>query len=106
MNTIFFFLPNVAEAGAIPPSVLDFVGKISLNILNPLIALMFGLATAYFIFGVVKYVWDPDNEQAREEGRQSMIWGIIGMVIMVSVFAIMRMIINTIGADISVMEYV
>ncbi len=106
MNTIFFFLPNRAEAATIPQSVLDFVGRISLNILNPLIALMFGLATAYFIFGVVKYVWDPDNEQAREEGRQSMIWGITGMVIMVSVFAIMRLILSTIGASDSVMDYV
>ena len=106
MNILLLFLPSTAEAVVIPANVLTFVGKISTNILNPLIALMFGLATAYFVFGVVKYVWDPDNEQAREEGRRSMIWGIAGMVIMVSVFAIMRVLLSTIGADVKVMDYV
>jgi len=106
MRALFFFLlPNFAFA-AIPAEVLTFVGLISTNILNPLIALMFGLATAYFIFGVVQYVWDPDNEEARAKGQRSMIWGIIGMVIMVSVFAIMRILIATIGADVGVMNYV
>jgi uncharacterized membrane protein YidH (DUF202 family) len=101
-----FLLPTPAEAAAIPPTVLAFVGKISTNILNPLIALMFGLAVLYFIYGVLQYIWNPDNEDARETGRRSMIWGIIGMFIMVSVFGIMRLIISSIGADAALMDYV
>jgi uncharacterized membrane protein YidH (DUF202 family) len=101
-----FFLPMTAEAANIPPTVLAFVGKISTNILNPLIALMFGLAVLYFIYGVLQYIWNPDNEDARETGRRSMIWGIIGMFIMVSVFGIMRLIISSIGADAALMDYV
>ena len=100
------FFPNVAEAAAIPGPVLAFIAKVSTNILNPIIALMFGLAMVYFVFGVVKYIWNPDNEQAREEGRRSMIWGIVGMFIMVSVFGIMRAIISTIGADAALMDNV
>lgn len=103
MNSIFF--PTVAEA-AIPPSVLAFVGKISTEILNPLIAMMFAIATVYFFYGVAHYIWDPDNEESRTKGRVGMFWGIIGMFIMVAVFGIMRFLISSIGADPSLMDYV
>ncbi len=105
---IQLFFPNIAEAAVppIPPSVLNFVGKISTEILNPIIALMFGLATAYFIYGIVGYIWNPDNEEAKEKGRRTMIWGIIGMFIMVSVFSIMRLLISSIGADANLINYV
>ena len=99
-------LPNITEAAAIPASVLAFVGKINTLILNPIIALLFGLATCYFIYGVLQYIWNPDNEEARAQGSRSMMWGIVGMFIMVSVFGIMRAIISTIGADMSLMDYV
>ena len=106
MNSIFF--PNVAEATppTIPPSVLTFVGKISTEILNPIIAMMFAFAMAYFVYGVVSYIWNPDNEEAREKGRKSMFWGVIGMFIMVSVFGIMKFLIDSIGADPTLMNYV
>ncbi|SRR3989339_1420092 len=105
MNSIFF--PAAAEAAAvIPPSVLTFVGKISTEILNPIIAMMFAFAMAYFVYGVVSYIWNPDNEEAREKGRSSMFWGVIGMFIMVSVFGIMKFLISSIGADMNLMNYV
>ena len=102
------FLPGTAFAQGppIPAAALTFVGNISRYILNPLIALLFGLATAYFIYGVLLYIWNPDNEEARETGRRSMVWGVIGMFVMVSVFGIMRLLISTIGADMTLMDYV
>lgn len=107
-SIIQVFLPRVAFAQTppIPTEVKTFIGKISTLILNPIIALLFALATAYFIYGVVQYIWNPDNAEARETGRQSMIWGVVGMFIMVSVFGIMRFLISSIGADPSVMDYV
>ena len=106
MTSIFF--PSVAEATPppVPPSVLNFVGKISTLILNPIIAMMFAFALAYFVYGVVTYIVNPSNEDAREKGRQGMFWGVIGMFIMVSVFGIMRFLIDSIGADPALMNYV
>jgi hypothetical protein len=99
-------LPAFAQAPNIPPTVLKFVGKISTEILNPLIALMFAVALLVFIWGVARYIWSPDDPGLRESGRKSMLWGIIGMVIMVSVFGIMRFIISSIGADPGLLNYV
>ena len=99
--------PNTAYAATtIPGPVLTFVGKISTNILNPIIAILFALALVYFIYGVAFYIWNPDNEEARTKGRQGMLWGVIGMLIMVSVFGIMRFLINSSGADPTLMNYV
>ena len=102
------FFPAVAQAATppIPPSVLAVIGKISTEILNPIIALLFAVALIYFIVGVFKYIWNPDNEEMRGEGRRGMLWGIIGMFVMVSVFGIMKLIINSFGIDPSVMDYV
>ena len=101
-------LPSVAYAQGtpVPPTVLVFIGKISTNILNPIIAIMFALAAVYFFYGVAAYIWNPNNEEAREKGRKGMLWGIVGMFIMVSVFGIMRFLISSIGADSALMNYV
>lgn len=101
------FLPITAYAATeVPQSVLTFIGKVSTNILNPIIAILFSVALAYFIYGVVAFIWNPDSEEAREKGKRGMLWGVIGMFIMVSVFGIMRFLINSIGADSVLMNYV
>ena len=105
---MYIFLPRIVEAAPppIPSSVKTFIGKISTEILNPLIAIMFAVATVYFFYGIARYIWNPDNEEAREKGRQSMFWGVIGMFIMVAVFGIMKFLISSIGADPTLMDYV
>jgi zinc transporter ZupT len=101
------FLMSSAEAAAeIPGTVLQIVGRIVETIFNPIIALLFGIASVAFVWGVLQYLISPDNEEAREKGKKSMLWGIIGMFIMVSVFGIIKLIINTIGADSNLMNFV
>ncbi len=90
----------------IPTPVKTFVGKISTEILNPIIAILFVVATAYFFYGVAKYIWNPDNEEMRESGRMGMLYGIIGMFIMVAVFGILRFLIASTGSDANLINYV
>ena len=104
--TAIALVPTAYAATAIPAPVLTFIGKISTEILNPIIAIMFSLALVYFIYGVAAYIWNPDNEEARATGRKSMLWGIVGMFIMVSVFGIMRFLISSVGADPGLIDYV
>lgn len=88
---MFQFIP-VAEA-----SVQTLVKSINRVIVNPLIYMLFALATVYFIYGLAKYLLSPDNEQIKKTSKSHMLWGIIGMVIMLSVFGIMNLILNTLG---------
>ncbi len=107
-NFFSFLLPQTAFAAPppIPAPVKTFIGKISTEILNPIIAILFAVATAYFFYGVALYIWNPDSEEMREKGKLGMLYGIIGMFVMTSVFGIMWFIINATGADPNLMNYV
>ena len=75
-------------------AVDTLLGKIAKQIVNPLITLMFAVAVVFFIYGVVEFISASDNEEARTTGKQHMIWGIIGIFIMVSVWGIMNILNN------------
>lgn len=70
--------------------------KLAENIINPALLLLFAIAVIYFLFGVVMYIAHLDDEKARESGAHHMLWGIIGIAIMVSVYAIINIIQTTI----------
>lgn len=90
--------PSIAHAA--PPATLDdFLSRVSYFILNPIIGLLFALALMYFLWGVFVFVKNSDNDQDKEEGRQHMIWGLIGMLIMVGAYAIITIITGTFGVS-------
>ena len=84
-------IPNIAYADDID----TFISKVNKVIVNPLILLLFGLALMYFLWGLFNFISNQDNEDERTSGKMHMMYGIIGMTIMMSVFAIMQIILNT-----------
>ena len=78
-------------------TVAEFIGRINAAIVNPLIILLIAIAGAYFLWGMVQFIANSADSQGREEGKRKIIWGIIGMVIMLSVFAILRILLLTFG---------
>lgn len=66
--------------------------KINDAILTPIIVLLFALAVVYFLFGVAKFVRNQDNETELEAGKQHMVWGVVGISIMVAVYGILNLI--------------
>jgi hypothetical protein len=78
-------------------TIVPFLNQLNKVILNPLILLMFGLALVYFIYGIIKFLSLPAGDKGREEARKSIMWGIIGMAIMFSVFGLIHFILSTFG---------
>jgi len=78
------------------PDVDILIERIGAQILGPIVSLLFALATLYFLWGVAKFIMNVDNEQARTEGKSHMIWGIVGMFIMVAAFTITKIIGRTV----------
>ena len=76
---------------------MDVMQKINDALLTPLIVLLFALATVYFLYGVFKFIQNQNSGSAQdlEAGKQHMVWGIIGIAIMVSVYGILHFIQNT-----------
>jgi len=75
--------------------VISLLNRINAAILNPVIYLMFSVALLVFIYGIYKFIGNASDEKAREQGKQSIVWGLVGMLIMVSVFGIIKFILGT-----------
>ncbi|MEI8338100.1 MAG: hypothetical protein WCF92_03070 [bacterium] len=79
-------------------SALDnIILKANALIVNPLIILMFSFALIGFLWGVKDYIVNADDQEARAKGTQHMLWGLLGMLIMISTFTIMKIILQTFG---------
>lgn len=78
-------------------TVSELLPKIYNVVMKPVIGLLFGVAFVYFVYGVFKFIGSQGNDAGREEAKRSILYGILGMVIMVSVFGIIRIVGGTIG---------
>ncbi|OHA15377.1 MAG: hypothetical protein A3H57_01750 [Candidatus Taylorbacteria bacterium RIFCSPLOWO2_02_FULL_43_11] len=75
----------------------EILQKINTNIVNPLIYLFLAVAMVIFLWGVVTFFQNIDNSEERAQGVRHMIWGVLGLVIMISFQGIIAMIKNFIG---------
>ena len=68
-------------------------------IINPLILLVFAAGFFYFMWGLVVFIWNTREGEASGEGKQHMLWGIVGMFVMISAWAILTILLNTFGIN-------
>ncbi len=65
------------------------ITNITKNILNPIIGLLFVVATIVFLWGVIQYVvGSQGDEKTLEKGRHVMLWAIIGLTVMASAWGL------------------
>ncbi len=67
------------------------------NILTPLEYLIFAFAVIYFFWGIFTFIKNADNEAKRKEGISHMIWGVVGLFVMLSAKGIINLILSTLG---------
>lgn len=75
----------------------SFVDKVNEVILFPLIALLLGVAFLVFLYGCAEYIFKSGNESARADGVKHITWGIVGLVVMVTAWAILSLATGTFG---------
>ncbi len=83
---------NIAYA-----NVDSFVMKLNGMIVNPLILFFFALALVYFLYGMFEFILNQANDEKKTTGKSHMLWGIIGIVIMMGVWFILNVILNTLN---------
>jgi hypothetical protein len=76
-------------------SFAKFTGCIQGFILQPLIYLIFAVAIVYFLYGVLTYVRKGGDEDDRRAGKEMMIYGIIAIAVMVSVYGLINLVTGT-----------
>lgn len=83
--TFALLAPTVvhAQGSGIAGLIAYFTGMI-----NGLLGLLTGVALLVFIWGLVKFIYQADNEQGRADGKQRMVWGVIALFVLVSIWGI------------------
>ena len=85
------------ESIAYAKSFDQLIFDINKTVLNPLIQFAFIVAFVFFIWGVMQFIRNANNAEERKKGQDHMIWGVIGLVIMLGVYGIVNILINTFG---------
>lgn len=93
-----YAFPSIALAASINPAYLEeIIGTIK-TILGWAVPLLISLAFVWFLYNVFVYVikTDPDG---KEGARKQMIYGIIGLAIMVAVWGLVKIVTNFFGVN-------
>ena len=78
-------------------TIQQIIEKITKEIINPTIYLLFAVATLMFVYGIVTYIAASGSPQAMQKGKNIMIGGIIGLFVMASAFGIVKILCNFFG---------
>lgn len=61
------------------------------EIFNPLYKLAVALAFLYFLYGVFKFIVDMNDPQKKNFGKDHLLWGLVGLLIILSVGGILKL---------------
>lgn len=78
----------------------SFLGKINDIILFPFITLLLAVALVVFLYGCFELIMNAADSGARTKGKDHVLYGFIGMVVMVSALAILKIAAGTFGLDV------
>ncbi len=76
-------------------TIQTFLCKIA-DILSAIIPILIILGVIYFIWGVITYVIASD-EEAKKAGRDRIVFGIIGLAVIIAVWGLVKILTNTFG---------
>ena len=76
----------------------DFVEK-------SIIPVIVGIAVVYFLWGGYKFIQSAGDAKGREEGKKRLMYGLIGLAVMVSVWGLVKILAGTIGGDVSIPQF-
>ena len=66
------------------------------GVLNTVLPLIIALAVVVFVWGIFQYVVAADEEK-KKEAQSKIIYGVVGLFVMVSVWGLVNILVNTFG---------
>jgi len=95
LGITLFFAPILVFAQA-PQNLEQLIGRF-LDILSALIPLIIALALIGFLWGAAKYILAADDPTKRKEGSHVMLYGIVALFVMISVWGLVAILTGTFG---------
>jgi hypothetical protein len=99
ISSLAYFLPMLAFAQGSPdPEVGGLIPLVG-TIISTLTPIVVALALLYFFWGLAKFILASGNEVEKDKGQSMMVWGIIALFVMVSVWGVVGLLGETLGID-------
>jgi len=108
-----FALPTDPTRPNITPTIPAQSGGINIGVIKPysdsiigiinsiLVPVLMAIAFITFLWGVFKYfIWGGENESEKAEGRKFAMWGIIGFVVILSLWGLVNILMGALGLSI------
>jgi len=92
-------LPTVAFAQTGPINLQNIRGAIFQvgELINILLPIVVALALLFFFWGLAKFILASGDEDAKDEGKRIMIWGVLALFVMASVWGLVAFFGNLTG---------
>ena len=97
-SIVVLMMPLLAFATSHEVTDVDTLLDKALGLLNKVIPILMVLALLFFIWSVISYVFKKVEED-KKIAKQNMIWGIIALFVIVAVWGLVNVLINTFGFD-------
>jgi hypothetical protein len=78
-------------------TVTELLGKINQYILNPVIMLAFAVAMLVLFWGIFQFIASETSDAKREAGKNKILYGLVGMFVMLTAKGIIKLILGTFG---------
>lgn len=95
LSTLLVVTPLIAH-GQTPRNLQDLI-DIIFGLLQSLIPLIFGIAFIGFLWGAAQFILHADDPGKRKEGTRAMLYGVIALFVMLSIWGLVAILSNTFG---------
>lgn len=75
----------------------QILSNVVTEIFSPLYQAAVGVSILYFLYGVAKYVLDLNNPEKQTFGKSHLLWGMVGLFIILSVGGILNALNESLG---------
>ncbi len=79
----------------------NIIDALNAYVLQPLASLLFALGLLVFMWGLVEFMAFQHDSSKRVKGSKHMLYGILGLFIMVSIWGIVSLVLSVFGIDCS-----
>ena len=87
---VVIFFPHPALAVLAPRNFSEFV-DIIVGLIKLTVPLVAAISLVAFFWGLVKFIGAAGNEEAIKDGKKIMIWGLIALFVMFSIWGIVSL---------------
>lgn len=95
LSVAIFLIANITFGATFANLIEAFTSRI----IGGITSLAFGLAIIFFVWGIFVFIMNANDSAKREEGKKRMVFGMVAIFIMVSIWGLIKIARNSVSLD-------